>query len=543
MSRGRLPLVATVLVVLIGSVFLLSQARYLWFFGDDWAFLLGRDLGAHPVEDLMRPHNEHWSAFPVLIYRAMFSVFGLKHFLPFAMLPIAAHAITCVLLFLVQRRCGVHPWIAVGVTTVLVFLGAGAENLLWSFQVGMLSSAAFGLGALLLALGPSDRRNVALIWLLSVLSLMASGMAIPMLIWLGSLTLLRDGVRRALLLTLPPMGVYAVWFLVWGRGVDTGIPASRMADVVPLAWKGLAATWDTMSGFTGAGAVIVVALLVAAVALKPDTDRRALALSGAMTAVATYLILAQSRGGLGPESTSAFRYSYFAALMTLPALALVLHALHEHLAARPVERSLTVAVVLALLVVPGAIGVVTFREGRDTIVPDLRARVIAGSEVARSGERLLNPKLEPSFNPDIWADLLARPSVVEALPDRPATARDLLTARAALQVAAGPTTWGLPEAKVSFVSTETSASGGCLIGLGATGSVLEIPSGDTGAQIRFVVSATDRVTARLRSGGVTGAPVDVVVGDTTEVYLGVTAPGVELLVDLPPGAPFTVCAR
>jgi hypothetical protein len=538
-----LPLATTVLLVLIGSVFLLLQARHLWFFGDDWAFLLARHPSEHPLEDLMRPHNEHWSAVPVLFFRTVYALFGMHHYLLFAVLPIAAHAVACLLFFLVQRRCGVHPWIAVGVTTVMVFLGAGAENLLWSFQVGMLSSAVFGLGALLVATGSQGRHTVWITWLLSMLSLMSSGMAIPMLMWLGAFSLWRGGLRRALVLTVPPMIVYAAWFIIWGRQVDTGIPGSRLADVVPLAWKGLAGTWEAMSGFQGIGPVLVIALLAAALTLQPDSDRRALALSGLVTAVATYLLLAHSRGGLGPDATSAYRYAYFGALMMLPALALVLHSLSDRLAARPVERSLTVAVILALLVVPGAIGVVTFREGRDTLTPDLRGRTIAASELARSSERLLGDIVDEAFNPDITVDALRLASVAEALPDGPVTARERLTARAALQVAASPTTWDLPEAKASFVSTETTPSGDCMIGLGAVGSVLEIPSGTSGAQVRLTLSATDRTTVRLRDGDVTSTPLPLVVGDTTEVYLGVTAPDVTLLVDLPPGAPFTVCGR
>jgi len=541
--RGRLPLATTVLIVLIGSVFLLLQARHLWFFGDDWAFLLARHPGERPLEDLMRPHNEHWSAVPVLLFRTVYALFGMQHYLLFAVLPIAAHAVVCLLFFLVQRRSGVHPWVAVGVTAVLVFLGAGAENLLWSFQVGMLSSAVFGLGALFIATGSQGRRAVGVTWLLSVLSLMSSGMAIPMLMWLGAFTLWRGGLRRALVLTVPPMLVYAAWFIVWGRQASTGIPESRLADVVPLAWKGLAFTWEHMSGFEGVGPVLVIALLAAAVTLQPDSDQRVLALSGSLTAVASYLILANSRGGLGPESTAVHRYSYFGALMMLPALALVLHSLWDRLAARPVERSLTVAVILGLLVVPGTIGVITFREGRDTLTPDLRGRTIAASELARSPERLLTNTIDQAYNPDITADALRLSSVAEALPDGPVTARDRLTARAALQVGASPTTWDLPEAKASFVSTGTTPSGDCVIGLGAAGSVLEIPSGESGAQVRLILSATDRTTVRLRDGDVTSAPVPLLVGDTTEVYVGVTAPDVDLLVDLPPGSPFTVCGR
>ncbi|MCW2833423.1 MAG: hypothetical protein JWN68_1376 [Nocardioides sp.] len=143
--RARLPLVTTIAVVLVGSVFLLSQARQR-FFGDDWMSLLERSISQRRgVDALMLPHNEHWSTVPILIYRAVFSVVGLEHYLVFAILPILAHAAACILLFLLLRRSGVQPWIAMGVTTVMVFLCAGAENMLWSFQVGMVGSGVLGL--------------------------------------------------------------------------------------------------------------------------------------------------------------------------------------------------------------------------------------------------------------------------------------------------------------------------------------------------------------------------------------------------------------
>lgn len=541
--RGRLPLVTTVLIVLTGSMFLLLQARHLWFFGDDWMFLLERDLSQRPVDDLMRPHNDHWSLVPILLYRALFSVVGLEHFLVFAMLPIMAHAVVCLLLFLILRRCGVHPWVAVGVTTVMVFLGAGAENLLWAFQVGMVGSAAFGLAALLVSTGSSGRRSLALVWLLSILSLMTASTAIPMLIWLGTFTLLRDGLRRALVLTVPPMVVYAAWFLVWGNEADTGIAKAPLADVLPIAWRGLSVTWDNMTAFTGAGSIIVIGLLAASVALHPDTDRRTLALSGWVAAVAAYVMFAYSRGSFGPDAATPSRYAYLGALLTLPSLALVLDVARHRLRARVVESWLTVAVVLGLLVVPGVFAMIDFRVAREAMTPDLRERVIAASQLARSGQPLLREQIDPVWNATISATELRPNAVSDALPDGPVSPRARLTASAALQVGAAATSFGLPAAKASFVATETTPSGDCVIGLGAAGSVLEIPSGDHGAQVRFILSGTDRTTARLRAGNVTSVPVELVVGDTTEVYLGVTAPGVELLVDLPPGSPFTVCGR
>ena len=541
--RGRLPLATTVLIVLIGSVFLLLQARHLWFFGDDWMFLLERSISQRPVQDLMMPHNDHWTLVPIVVYRALFSVVGLQHYLVFAMLPIAAHAATCILLFLLLRRMGVLPWVAVGVTTVMVFLGAGAENLLWPFQVGMVGTAAFGLAALLVSTGSSGRRSLGLVWLLSILSVMTAGTAIPMLIWLGAFTLMRDGLRRALVLTVPPMVVYAAWFLVWGHQADTGITKAPLADVIPMAWRGLSATWDNMTGFAGVGPVIVIGLLAGSVALQPGTDRRTLALSGWAAALTTFMIFAYSRGQFGPDAATASRYAYFGALMMLPSLALVLGSAQDRVRVRAAEAWLTLAAVLGLLVVPGVFGVIDFRVARDAMTPDLQERVLAASQLARSGQRLLREQVDPVWNAPISATELRPDDVADALPDRPVSPRARLTASAALQVGAAATSFGLPEAKASFVSTETTPSGDCVIGLGAAGSVLEIPSGEGGAQVRLTLSATDRTTVRLRDGDATSLPVELVVGDTTEVYVGVTAPHVELLVDLPPGSPFTVCGR
>jgi hypothetical protein len=380
------------------------------------------------------------------------------------------------------------------------------------------------------------------VWLLSVLSLMTASTAIPMLIWLGSFTLMRDGVRRALVLTLPPMTVYAAWFVVWGNEADIGIEKAPLADVLPIAWRGMSATWDTMSGFVGAGPVIVVGLLSASVVLRPGTDRRTLALSGWLAAVSSYVIFAYSRGTLGADAATASRYAYFGALLMLPSLALVLDAARERLQVRATESWLTVTVVLGLLVVPGVFGVIDFRKMREGITPDLQERVIAASQLARSGQRLLREQVDPVSNPTIAAAELQPHSVAARLPGGPVSPRARLTASAALQVGTSATSYGLPEAKASFVSTDTTPSGDCEIGLGVAGSTLEVPSGTEGAQVRLILG-TDRTTVRLRDAGTTSLPVELMVGDGSEVYLGVTAPGVDLLVDLPLGTPFTVCGR
>lgn len=538
--RGRWPLTVTCAVIAVGSLFLLSQARYLWFFGDDWDFLLGRDLGAHPIGDLMRPHNEHWSAVPVLIYRAAYAVFGLHHFLAFALLPIVAHAATCLLLFGLLTWSGVRSWLALGVTAVMVFLGAGAENLLWSFQVGMISSAAFGLAALWFARSDVGRRHAAAAYACSVLSLAASGMGLLMLVWLGCFTLLRDGPRRTLVLTLPPLVVYAAWYLVWGRGSDTGIPEARVADIAPLAWKGLTATWGSMTGFAAAGPVIVLALLAAAIALRPSAEHRALALSGMAAAVVTFLVLAQSRGGLGPEATSSSRYLYFGALMTLPALAHALQWCCEVLARWRMAVPALVGLALAALITHGALGVVAFREDRDTLTPDLRGRTIAAATLTQSGERILDPVLDPDFNPQLQIDALAAAAEAGQVPNSPVPPRAELNARAQLQVGVAAGGFDLPQGRVQVSGTSADKSGGCLIGPGAEGGSVTMATG-TGGQFDLALLGTGTAQFRLRQGRAISGTAAVAIPDGERVTVGVTAPDAELVVDLPAGVAYTVC--
>jgi len=60
------------------------QARRLWFFGDDWEFMLHRGLTGHPDYGLFYPHNEHWSTLPILVFRSLYAVFGARRYMPYA---------------------------------------------------------------------------------------------------------------------------------------------------------------------------------------------------------------------------------------------------------------------------------------------------------------------------------------------------------------------------------------------------------------------------------------------------------------------------
>jgi hypothetical protein len=92
-ARARHHLTPQRLVVfgaMLESTILVFCASRLWFFCDDWDFLLHRAVVGHADRGLFAPHYGHWSTSPILIFRAIFDVVGLSHYLPYAL------PVTCV---------------------------------------------------------------------------------------------------------------------------------------------------------------------------------------------------------------------------------------------------------------------------------------------------------------------------------------------------------------------------------------------------------------------------------------------------------------
>jgi hypothetical protein len=138
---------------------LLFWGRKWWFWADDWDFLAARTGGN--AGDLFRGHYQHWTTVPVLAYRGLWFVFGIRSYVPYQLLVVGGHLAAAALLRVVMRRAGVSPWLATLVALVFVFFGSGAENILIAFQITFVGALVFGLAQLVLADhdGPLDRRD------------------------------------------------------------------------------------------------------------------------------------------------------------------------------------------------------------------------------------------------------------------------------------------------------------------------------------------------------------------------------------------------
>src|SRR5581483_7089046 len=112
----------------IAFVVYLAIGRGIWFWGDEWELLARRGVNAH---DLLASHGGHLIALPLLVYRALFALVGLRSYVPYQMLSIGLWLLVAALLRAVMRRADVAPWIATAAAAAFLFFGSAGYDVLW----------------------------------------------------------------------------------------------------------------------------------------------------------------------------------------------------------------------------------------------------------------------------------------------------------------------------------------------------------------------------------------------------------------------------
>lgn len=302
------------------------QSRNQWFFLDEWDFLSGRELRS--ADDLLRPHNEHWTTLPIVVYRLLFRVVGLNHYWPYQAVAIGTHLGVAAMMRAVMRRSGVDPWIATTLAVLLVFLGAGRENIAWGFQIAFTGALLLGLAHMVLAdhdgrFGGRDGLGIAC----GVGALMCSGVGVAMAFGVGLSVLLRRGWRMAIAHTAPLAVVYGLWWVAQ-RPSSAAADGATLASVIGFSRMALANAFIQLGG-SSVWAVGVVVLVVAAIALTWSTHGHRLpsppplAAGVALSGVGFVLATALGRSGLELiNRPKAERYVYLVIAFALPTIGL-----------------------------------------------------------------------------------------------------------------------------------------------------------------------------------------------------------------------------
>src|SRR5207237_2668558 len=95
-----------------------------------------------------------------LVDRALWAAVGLRSYLPYVGLAIVLHLGVAALRWLIMRRARVRPWTATVAASAFALFGAGAQDILWAFQIAFTGALLLGLVHLVLADhdGPLDVR-------------------------------------------------------------------------------------------------------------------------------------------------------------------------------------------------------------------------------------------------------------------------------------------------------------------------------------------------------------------------------------------------
>jgi hypothetical protein len=396
------PLVGAALA--LTALALLVIARDQWFWYDEWDFFVQRERAS--LADLFRPHNEHLTALPLLAYRILYALFGLHSYLPYYAFFLVVHLTAVALLYRLLRVSLVPMWPALAVALVIAFLGSGAQNVLWAWQIGLVGSLAFFLGALLVIVQRQGPRADFLVVALLVGSLLCSGVGVSAV---AAAAVARGVQQRSVLavvrLASVPALFYVSWYLLAGRGAsetESGLlesvsltPAFAFA-MVSAAASGLAGLPGTAVGtvLVLAAAAGLVAVYVAAGRL-PVVTVGALAMAG-LIALTTALLRAAE---FGIEQASAGRYVHLGAALLatgLPPLAFT--TARGSLLRRAAHATTALAVVMlganVILLGTAARGE-SFLEQAVHARFDATAALLVRGDVPSLGQAKLHPELAP----------------------------------------------------------------------------------------------------------------------------------------------------
>lgn len=548
-GEGRLYAAVLLTGLAVAGAILVTFARRLYFFGDDWAFLLTRGSVEGTDLDLFAPHNEHWTTLPILLYRGLFAVFGLDQYLPYALPVILAHLALAALTYVVLVRLGSHRGPALVAALALAFFGGGADNTLWDFQIAFVAPLMFAMSAVLAwQRFPASVKGVVVAGVCLVLALMCSGVGIASVVLVVVFVALTNGIRSAIAVGAGPTLVFLGWYAAIGHTAASASVADKEVylQVPSYVWTGLVASVERASGIDGSGPVLLVVLVVTPFVIRDVSPGvRALAIAGVATALFQFLLQAWSRVGMGVEQATEERYAYLTVALLLPSFAVACGWLGGRLQGPGWVPALLATLVGLGYVVQGIGLQHAFVESRLDLAPDLQRQLRGIQAVITDDGPVLTEQPFPTYQPDITVALLDSPEARAALPPNPLSGRTELEGQSLVNVGVGGTSFGLPEARDLRTGRGLVASGDAgpdceRYVASRRGAVFELDSPADGSQFT-VTGDANFVTTQLLRDGVRTLPHVQRVTPGQPLYVAVRVPDATLRVSFDKAGAYTVC--
>jgi hypothetical protein len=377
-------------LMLLSGALLLYMGRGLTFFYDDWDWVL-HDYGGG-LSYLVVPHVGNISVFPAAVYKALFHLVGLNHYAVFRSLVIVLHLICGALVFvLAQRRLArVHALLA---ASLILFLGAAWEDLLWAFQVGYMLSIAGGLAAWVL-IERSSRWTDLVALLCLVVAAGSSSLGIPIMVGVAVELAWQQRWRSGWIVIVPAL-LYGLWYVTNG---ESEVTANSVINAPGYASDLAAAAFGALVGhgldWGHPLALLAVALLLWRLARPVSVSAR---LAGLIAAgVSLWVLTALTRSTISPVESS--RYTYLGAVLIVLVGVEVLRGVRVSPRATALASVMVLYFAVTGLTVLHA-GAAGLRTTSKKVAADLGALEVAAAQVPP----LYRP--DPQLAPDVVAGL------------------------------------------------------------------------------------------------------------------------------------------
>ena len=245
-------LAANACVALVGlflAWYLFSLTKNQTFLNEEWTWLTDR---SHLSFDALLDENfGHMSLIPATIYLVIFHLFGLDSYEVFRLVLIFFNLATILFAFgLIRRRHGLV--IGGSLAVAIALLGTGAQNFIWTLQIGPASGFLFFLISLrcLEKAESSGGNKWALITCLTLaISAASAGSGMGALFVLCMLTLFGGKARRLWWVGLLPTFFFIIWYFL---KVDSSSLKPKLHLLPSYIWQ-LAS--EAVAGFLGVGAI------------------------------------------------------------------------------------------------------------------------------------------------------------------------------------------------------------------------------------------------------------------------------------------------
>ncbi|HEY2335258.1 MAG TPA: hypothetical protein VGH58_09655 [Solirubrobacterales bacterium] len=304
--KRRWPILLLAAAIVASTVLLLYLGRGQTPVVDQWAYIYAYQPWT--ASSLLTPHSGHLIVLPLVLYKAMFAIFGIESQLPYQLVNLALSATVAILLFVLIRDA-IGEILALAAATLILFYGAGADVLIPTFQITNLLGLAAGM-AMLLALRRESTGGDIAACLLLAMSLASFSIGVAFAAGAVAVFTLRPPGRRLRhwWVVVLPIVLYVVWAL-WARkfGEQTvyvhnlKVLGSAFVDQLGAALSGITGLFTTPNGPTpdanpvpirttwGPALVVgLVALLIVRLRRAPKPGRDAIV---AVTVLVAYYLL------------------------------------------------------------------------------------------------------------------------------------------------------------------------------------------------------------------------------------------------------------